>query len=278
MKNLVRLAVAGALVAGYSTVQAQSLPSSDASDLWLFVADTSTQETFAIDTGVSVASLLSTSTSGLTTNPGPNPLVVSFSPSTVSSAALSSFINASGAGTVEWAIEGANYNSSIGTKPQKPGEIVGITDNGTSQGAVIAGLDNSNLTTWAAGFNGDIGYVAGAYTAGGATYAWSTGSAAGAAWGSSKYAPQGSTDLYGVSGADNSGIKIGSTESIFALTGGSSATFDESYLLGTVSLQAGGPNGWELVLTPVPLPAAVWLLGSGLLGLAGIARRRVGSA
>jgi hypothetical protein len=46
--------------------------------------------------------------------------------------------------------------------------------------------------------------------------------------------------------------------------------------LGTVELTAAG-----LVLTPgsvtpptVPLPPAVWLLGSGLLGLAGIARRK----
>lgn len=30
-----------------------------------------------------------------------------------------------------------------------------------------------------------------------------------------------------------------------------------------------------LVVNPVPLPAAVWLFGSGLLGLAGIARRRI---
>jgi hypothetical protein len=26
--------------------------------------------------------------------------------------------------------------------------------------------------------------------------------------------------------------------------------------------------------TPVPVPAAIWLFGSGLIGLAGIARRR----
>jgi hypothetical protein len=27
-------------------------------------------------------------------------------------------------------------------------------------------------------------------------------------------------------------------------------------------------------MTPVPVPAAVWLLGSGLIGLAGVAKRK----
>jgi hypothetical protein len=31
----------------------------------------------------------------------------------------------------------------------------------------------------------------------------------------------------------------------------------------------------ELSVTPVPLPAAGWFLGSGLLGLLGIARKKV---
>jgi hypothetical protein len=35
------------------------------------------------------------------------------------------------------------------------------------------------------------------------------------------------------------------------------------------------PNGWsDYTTSPVPIPAAAWLLGSGLLGLAGVARRK----
>ena len=39
-------------------------------------------------------------------------------------------------------------------------------------------------------------------------------------------------------------------------------------------LDLGTLNSWSLDITPVPVPAAVWLFGSGLLGLVGIARRK----
>lgn len=37
-----------------------------------------------------------------------------------------------------------------------------------------------------------------------------------------------------------------------------------------------GDSSWTVVTQPVPVPAAVWLLGSGLVGLLGVAGRRAG--
>jgi hypothetical protein len=49
------------------------------------------------------------------------------------------------------------------------------------------------------------------------------------------------------------------------------ATYQQSY---DVSLTSSGLTFTAASTAPVPVPAAVWLLGSGLLGLAGIARRK----
>lgn len=55
----------------------------------------------------------------------------------------------------------------------------------------------------------------------------------------------------------------------FASTGVASILFDDS------STAAGVAYGnWSFELTQVPLPAAVWLFGSGLLGLIGISIRK----
>jgi hypothetical protein len=49
----------------------------------------------------------------------------------------------------------------------------------------------------------------------------------------------------------------------------------ELYLLVTNSLGPSGSTGEIFKISAVPIPAAVWLFGSGLVGLAGVARRRM---
>jgi hypothetical protein len=68
---------------------------------------------------------------------------------------------------------------------------------------------------------------------------------------------------------------ISSGQSLFAI-GGFSNTLTGSQLL--FSNSGAGPNIAQLDLQPVPLPAAVWLFGSGMVALGGAFRRRTKAA
>lgn len=77
----------------------------------------------------------------------------------------------------------------------------------------------------------------------------------------------------------NQGGSTSGTMTISNLVDNGNGTFD--FLAEWSSLIVGGPfNGntgyWDVqgTATVVPVPAAVWLMGSGLLGLVGVARRR----
>ncbi|MDA3868505.1 MAG: VPLPA-CTERM sorting domain-containing protein [Gammaproteobacteria bacterium] len=74
--------------------------------------------------------------------------------------------------------------------------------------------------------------------------------------------------LFGINGApeefDSAGLYVLADRSVTIGNGNNKVTTD--YLLAA---------HWEAAtLTAVPVPAAVWLFGSGLLGLAGVARRK----
>jgi hypothetical protein len=81
---------------------------------------------------------------------------------------------------------------------------------------------------------------------------------------SSEFALYGNTTLVSALGTDIN---------LYAMTpDNSKSTAGQLYTAGLVTMTANGTL--EEVTSPVPLPAAVWLLGSGLLGLAGVGRRR----
>jgi hypothetical protein len=85
------------------------------------------------------------------------------------------------------------------------------------------------------------------------------------------------TDLYQVNGTDI-GVAL---SSVFPLTAGMLSGSEpwSFYVFGTNS---DGLTGYVAQLAaantaPVPVPAAVWMLGSALIGLVGVSRRRVGA-
>ena len=285
MKNVVRFAVAGALLAGYATAQAQSLPSTNTSDLWLFVSDQTAGTTFAEDTGVSVASILPSGSLAAGNSNTVLSTSISANFSVGPTGALSSYINAANAAghTLEWGVEGANFPGTTSAKGTgKPGGIIGLTDNlGTASALSNTSLLNlSNLQTWTGGFENDLqffvvpgsGAQAG-YATGGQTYKFSLGSTAGNVWGATTGNNAGSTDLYG-QGVNQAGIGLGQAATLYGLTGNSnSGGQDQSYVLGT-NLILSSTGTLSVSPSTVPLPAAVWLFGSGLLGLFGLGRRR----
>lgn len=268
-------------MAGYATAQAQSvpLPSSGSADLWLFVSDASTNTTFAEDTGISLNTVLGgpfTGTAGtLQTSKSAN-----FS--LTASGALSNFITSSGASNLTYAVLGVEFspagagdssNYTPGTNIASFSEPTAASSNsGVVKMTASAALLNINN-----GFEGDVEQLeAQGYVAGGTTFSISNG----AVWGAGTGDIAGSTNLYGT-GPTQSGIGLGTDTTLYGVTGAGNPAKVLSYNLGAnLVLSSNGTLSVGSTTTPppVPLPAAVWLFGSGLLGLLGVGRRRTAAA
>jgi hypothetical protein len=287
MKNFVRFAVAGALIAGYHSAamaQAATQPSGNASDLWLFVTNQTAGTTFAEDTGITLNSLMPSSKfvagATLSTN-------ISANISLAAGSALSSYLTANSGANLQWGIEGSQYLNSVtqgkSTTPpyvgaKNAGGIINVTDN-NGVGSNTSQMQLSNLQAWAGGFQSDVTYLTPTYVSGGTTYQYSAGGNTGNVWGSTgPGTAAGSTSLYG-NGADQLGVGLGQTAALYGLTGNGGTGQAQSYLLGSLELTSAGLLE-TIGSTPptTPLPAAVWLFGSGLLGLVGVGRRRAASA
>jgi hypothetical protein len=278
MKNLVRFAVAGALMAGFATAQAQSLPSSGSSDLWLFVSDSSAGTSFAEDTGLSLSTILPSSSlaanSTLATTVGANFSVGA-------SSALTAYINsANSAGqTLNWAVLGGqDPNSTKNGKIEPQGAALLLGSAPISSGANIEQMTVGNLGTALLAFTSDISYLTtNGYATGGSVFTWANGSNGGNVWGAGgASANGGSTNFYNQgNGASQAGIALGSSTGLYGFTGNGGTGQLESYVLGdNLTLSSTGALSISSATSPVPLPAAVWLFGSGLLGLLGVGRRR----
>lgn len=278
MNTLVKTAVAGALALGATSAFAIGVPSSNSSDLILYVdafSGTSVAGVYAYDTGISLSSLMSGGfVSGASNN---STAFTGLNKSTTAGPGFASFVSSHAGDTFSWTIEGGQYVNptfAAGTPTAagnannvQPGTALAIFTSPTLTSVLpkASTATTVNFYNFLNGLQNDItsGSMTGLQTA-----TETTATAEGPNLPQNKYAFLAGPDL----------AATGSTAvSLFGFTGnGVNGGTLQSYLLGTVSFTSAGaltfsqnPTG-----TPVPLPAAVWLFGSGLMGLVGVSRRR----
>jgi hypothetical protein len=279
MNVFLKSAIAGALALGATSAFAMGTPSSNNSDLILIVENNTTQVAYALDTGISLSSLLPGSgafVSGATLNTSLAGLNKVISASTT----LQGFLASNPASGDSWALEGAQYNGSLtgGTatngNTKAAGKALGVFASGIGQinaSAVNAEQLTPTFLNYLNGLNASVGQ------SNGGLFALTTATETTTAAYTNDVAAPSAASKYNMVGANDLSA-MGTTVQLFGFTGNGTTGNLQSYILGTAGVDANGNLTFTGNSTgggaPVPLPAAVWLFGSGLLGLVGVSRRR----
>jgi hypothetical protein len=282
MKTLLKLGMLGTMMIGGVAAHAAAIvPSTGDGSLVFVLTDTKTNQTFTDVLTQDVNSYLS---AAQTTTPAPTGGVINtvtgdagFTVSLSSDPNLVSFLATAGTDPLNWAVMGGAWSGSGNAlRPTGAARYI-TTDSEASPYPAIVAVSMSSITTGMTnGFGADITQL---NTNLGATAHSTTNGV----FGTAQSADPNELTFYG-SGIPVGGLVPSSTAvTLFGLSGnghGSGAAY--AYSLGTISYDGSTDT---LTFTgngsgppPVPLPAAVWLLGSGLLGLAGVSRRRAASA
>jgi hypothetical protein len=278
MNMIVKSAIAGALALGASGAYALGIPATDSSDLVLVIQNTATPaNVYVLDTGISLNSIMPTASlaaAGSTTSL--SKAIAGINQTIAASTTLQAFLAANPAASDGWTIEGSQYSGSTATASatNQNTKVVGAAKVVFSSGNNASNIANAtlvNLQAIANGMQGDLTQPLDAL--GLSPLLTKTEASTGASYSATaatKYT------LFGLSDLQALGT---SAISLYGFTGnvatGAAPAGIQTYILGSVSLATNGllsiaGNG----TAPVPLPAAVWLFGSGLMGLVGVSRRR----
>jgi hypothetical protein len=254
MNTILKTAMVGALaLGGSSAFAAIPIPSTGSSDLILVVQNLTTDATYALDTGISINSLL------------PNSGLVAGA--SLNDTAFTGITKSIGASTLLGQFLAANPASCDGWALEAPGAAKGIfsSESFTASPSNLAGKNLSpTFGAYLGGIGNDIGQnIGGMFALQSATESTAV-----------TYSGTAPKKYNFTSVADFD--QLGESSALYGFTGNGNTSKLQTYILGSVVLSATGtltfsPNAHT---APVPLPAAAWLFGSGLLGLVGVSRRR----
>ncbi|HKE44024.1 MAG TPA: VPLPA-CTERM sorting domain-containing protein [Steroidobacteraceae bacterium] len=247
-------------------------PSAGNGELTLFVENTTTHEVYARGLGITLDQIITQTAAGGTYT-GPTAVSFSFAPIAADSL-LTQFLGTGSAGEFKWGVLAGDSNgtNAAGTRRYVLGTQVDLAASGAPIGS------NTTLLNIGPSFNSFFTDLNTNLPDGAGTSVRGVGSAGGLwdATGTSgdladTFFNQPPNQAFGFLG-DNNAINM------FVLTsaGGGNATPARVFILADIALSANGTLHQVQQTPPVPLPAAVWLLGSGLIGLAGVGRRRLG--
>jgi hypothetical protein len=285
-KTAIAAGILASAALGTSLAQAAAVqPNTGDGDLMLFIQDTVTHVTYARDTGVDINSLFS-SASAIANAPAQGTLaqITGLATKTVAADAnLTAFLATAGADPLQWTVMAGGWTATTGAGRKPIGAARYLTT--SSAPANITSVAQGSASGGMTAFNGDILNL-NSFGNLGATNSTNEIAANGpigdGIWGT----PNGNINSQSWYGANipTQGNAVNTALALYGITGNGSGTgggsgFALAYSVGSVSLDAVGDltfkgNG----SSAVPLPAAIWLLGSGLLGLAGVGRRRSAKA
>jgi hypothetical protein len=272
MNTIAKLSVAGVLSLGYVSAHAAfvSPTSTSPGDVLLFAevlnSSGSVIGSYAGDSGVAVTKSLASGTLISASNDANLQQLIT--------------LGTTGTNTIEWAVEGGG-----GTNPNGSAGQYGVTGNAAflttlTSPTGLAGTTGVNLNNWHSlgGVQGSTGTVPTINTTLGtnstATSIFGTATASAGVWDTTNLNSNVQNWYQNGANTAQTGLTGATASTLYYVTGGgTNGSQNLVSSIGSVSLTADGLT-FTTGQAAVPLPAAFWLLGGGLLGLVGVGRRK----